>query len=272
LEKPKLTDQDKSPSDDNQDAPGTEVSSSSDSAAISFERVLEVLQKGDISNQHGLVQWSSNYTFLMSVKHEDIELMCVYKPQRGERPLWDFPDGTLCCRERAAFLTSDILGWQLVPPTVLRDGPQGFGSVQFFIDHDPNYHYFEFDKSLAPQLAQLALFDVLINNADRKGGHCVVDSQQHMWGIDHGIAFHVNNKLRTVIWDFAGQPIPEIMLENVQRLATKLKTTGDDFRQELDKLLNEREVKAFIWRINHVLENKHYPERGPGHNYPWPPV
>ena len=118
-----------------------------DPMPITFERVLEVLQCGEVDLEHGTIRWSSNYTFLTNVCFEDITLLSVYKPQRGERPLWDFPDGTLCMRERASFLTSEALGWKVVPPTVLRDGPRGLGSFQFFVDHDPEHNYFAFDET-----------------------------------------------------------------------------------------------------------------------------
>lgn len=243
-----------------------------DSAGITFDRVMEVLEKGKIDAEHGAIRWSSNYTFLISVAQDDTEIMAVYKPQRGERPLWDFPDGTLCYRERAAFLTSEALGWQIVPPTVLRDGPRGLGSIQFFIDHDPEYNYFSFDESLLPQLMRLAAFDYLVNNADRKGGHCLVDSQNHLWGIDHGITFHASNKLRTVIWDFAGQPVPDTLLEDIEKLCVTLENPQDTFRQQIDRLLHDAEVRAFQKRIHRILKTKQYPQPGPGPNYPWPPV
>jgi uncharacterized repeat protein (TIGR03843 family) len=166
--------------------------------------VLDVLQNGDMQDTHGMMRYSSNYTFLVTMEKGDYCLPAIYKPRRGERPLWDFPDGTLYKREHASYLTSETLGWGLVPPTVARDGSHGVGSVQFYIDHDPNVNYFSFDDTLTPQLARLCLFDVLVNNADRKGGHCLLDANNQLWGIDHGITFNADHKLRTVIWDFAG--------------------------------------------------------------------
>ncbi|MDX1991353.1 MAG: SCO1664 family protein [bacterium] len=240
---------------------------------ITFERALEVLTKGKIDTEHGSIRWSSNYTFLVSVTHEDSGVMAIYKPQRGERPLWDFPDGTLCYRERAAFLTSEAVGWQLVPPTVLReDAPRGLGSLQFYIDHDPDYNYFSFDESLLPQLMRLTLFDFLVNNADRKGGHCLVDSQNHLWGIDHGLTFHPAHKLRTVVWNFAGQPVPEALLMDVECLLQKLDDTKGEYRTALCQLISEPEMHALHARIRRLLKTRHYPNPGPGPNYPWPPV
>ena len=239
---------------------------------MSIEQVLDILENGTVDTDHGAIRWSSNYTFLTSVTHNDTTVMAVYKPRSGERPLWDFPDGTLCNRERAAFLTSEALGWQLVPPTVLRDGPRGIGSIQFFVDHDPNFNYFSFDESLLPQLMYLAAFDVLVNNADRKGGHCIVDTGNHVWGIDHGITFHSMHKLRTVIWNFAGNPIPHDILADVEALCMQIETQNSAFRQSLDELLNDREIAAFRRRIERMLKTACYPQPGPGPNYPWPPV
>lgn len=242
------------------------------SNGVSIQQVLDVLDKGTITQEHGMMRWSSNYTFLISIKHDADEVMSVYKPQRGERPLWDFPDGTLCYRERAAFLTSEALGWQLVPPTVLREGPRGLGSFQFFVDHDPEMNYFSFDEALKPQLMRLAAFDYIVNNADRKGGHCLLDGQSHIWAIDHGITFHASPKLRTVIWDFAGKPIPETMLADLETLCQQT-DSNSPYRDALDKLLSAQEIASFQGRINKLLRTKAYPQPGPnGPNYPWPPV
>jgi uncharacterized repeat protein (TIGR03843 family) len=242
------------------------------SVPLSMERVLEILDKGTLDTEHGSIRWSSNYTFLISVCHEDVSLMAVYKPQKGERPLWDFPDGTLCYRERSAFLTSEVLGWQIVPPTVLRAGPRGLGSIQFFVDHDPEFHYFNFDESYLPQLRKLSLFDYLVNNADRKGGHCLVDADNHLWGIDHGITFHASHKLRTVVWNFAGQPVPDELLDDVQKLCNEMNNPQSAYRKELSNLLHASEIRSFQRRIDKIMANKVYPEPGPGPNYPWPPV
>lgn len=218
------------------------------------------------------MRWSSNYTFLVSVEHQDIKTMAVYKPQKGERPLWDFPDGTLCYRELASFLTSQALGWELVPPTVLRDGPRGLGSLQFYIDHDPEVNYFTFDESMRPQLQRMAAFDYLVNNADRKGGHCLLDSEGHLWGIDHGITFHSAPKLRTVIWDFAGQPIPDELVTDVEKLCVALEDEFGEYRRELERLLSPHEINTFRARVRQLLKTRRYPLPGAGPNYPWPPV
>lgn len=239
---------------------------------ITVERLLDVLENGTIESEYGVMRWSSNYTFLLSVSHEDVTTMAVYKPQRGERPLWDFPDGTLCYREVAAFLTSHLLQWDLVPPTVLRDGPHGIGSVQFFIEHDPNVNYFGFDESLHPQLQRLALFDYIVNNADRKGGHCLLDASGHVWAIDHGITFNVDHKLRTVIWDFAGEPVADDLLADLNRLCASVEDVESAYFQRLSDLISMAEISAFKRRIQRILGQKRFPQPGPGPNYPWPPV
>jgi uncharacterized repeat protein (TIGR03843 family) len=238
----------------------------------SSEQLLEVLENGEIDEEYGILRWSSNYAFLISLIRDNVTLTAVYKPQRGERPLWDFPDGTLCYRETAAFLTSRELGWEIVPPTVLREGPRGLGSIQFYIEHDPEINFFTFDETFQAQLMRIAAFDYLINNADRKGGHCLLDAQGHIWGIDHGIAFNSVHKLRTVIWDYAGQAVPDEMLSAIACLYTALENPDSSYGKVMRNLLAPVEIKAFQGRLRHLLKQKRYPTPGPGPNYPWPPV
>lgn len=241
-----------------------------------MERVLEVLENGGIDQEYGVLRWSSNYAFLIAVTDKDTQLTAVYKPQRGERPLWDFPDGTLCYREMASFQTSNALAWDIVPPTALREASRGLGTVQFFIDHDPQINYFSFnedlDDALALQLMRMVAFDYIVNNADRKGGHCLIDSQGHLWGIDHGLTFHTANKLRTVIWDFAGEPLPALVLEDLEKLNAALDNSGSAYRQGLCELLSGAEISAFQSRLRHLIKSRRCPLPGPGPNYPWPPV
>lgn len=243
------------------------------SQGIPFGRITEILARGKVEAEHGLMRWSSNYTFLVSVTHEDTTIMGVYKPQKGERPLWDFPDGMLCKREMASYLTSETLGWQIVPPTVLRQGPHGLGSLQFYVDHDPEMNYFEFEANKIPQVKRICVFDYLVNNADRKGGHCLVDNQGHVWGIDHGITFHSSPKLRTVIWDFAGEPIQDTILADLDRLCQPLTDASSTFHRALRDLITDREIDSFHHRTRYLLKTRKFPEPGAGGpNYPWPPV
>ncbi|GAB4569903.1 MAG: SCO1664 family protein [Anaerolineae bacterium] len=249
------------------------LDSQADSEPISVAEALQTLARGEIQEEHGLLPWGSNYAYLVTVADDVRALLAVYKPQRGERPLWDFPDGTLCYREVAAFLVSEALGWQLVPPTVLRTGPYGLGSLQLFIHHDPELNYFTpFPESCQPQLQYFAVFDYLINNADRKGGHCLLDAQGHLWGIDHGISFHYQRKLRTVIWDFAGEPLPDAIIKDLMAFCDTLNDPGATFTLAIQSLLSEREVAALHSRLNDLLETRRFVQPGDGPNYPWPPV
>ena len=241
--------------------------------------VLTVLQNGTVEIE-GLLPWSSNYAFLVRACDGPVELGAVYKPERGERPLWDFAQGTLCLRERAAFIVSETLGWRIVPPTVLRDAQHGLGTVQLFIDHDPARHYFtiEGDETLRPQLQKIALLDILINNADRKAGHVLIqesetsDEPVKLWGIDHGICFHVDPKLRTVIWEFGGTPIPGDLKEDMRALQAKLNSEADDVPVSLGKLLSPTELEALRRRLSRLIDRANFPQPGAGRHYPWPPV
>jgi uncharacterized repeat protein (TIGR03843 family) len=245
---------------------------------LDFATAFEAIQKGDVIDEFGMMRWGSNYTFLVTITHLDTKFMGVYKPRIGERPLWDFPDGTLCQRETASFVISEMLGWSIVPPTILREGPRGIGSVQAFINHDPNQHYYTFKESdldyqsIEPHLAKMAAFDAVANNADRKGGHCIIDEDCHLWGIDHGLTFHPANKLRTVIWDYAGKAFPHEIMEDLQDLCTKLDEQQDPYRQQLDELLTRHEMLALQSRVDNLLKMGKYPMPGPGPNRPWPAV
>ncbi len=169
----------------------------------------------------GLLPGSSNYTFLARLGDEGP--LVVYKPRRGESPLWDFPSGTLCTRETAAYEVCTALGWSYVPPTILRDGPHGIGMVQQFIEHDPKYHAFNLTPEHDAELKEIALFDLIVNNADRKGGHVLRDANGQLWAIDHGVCFHVQPKLRTVLWDYIGEPIRRRRPEAIDTLRNKVR-------------------------------------------------
>lgn len=240
------------------------------SRVVTDQQVLALLERGDIHIE-GLLPWSSNYTFLVTVRDESLDCLAVYKPCRGERPLWDFPAETLCLREVAAYLVSQALGWPNVPPTVLRDGPYGSGAVQLYIAANPEEHYFTFREQHQDALRQIAAFDCLVNNADRKAGHCLKDAQGRIWAIDHGICFHSDPKLRTVIWDFAGQPIPEELLADLRALREQL-AGPNPLSRALARLLAPREVQALRRRLDALLRAGVYPHPGSSRAIPWPPV
>lgn len=236
-------------------------------------RIIELLEKGIIEGDYGRLRWSSNYTTVVTVKDEELETLAIYKPCRGERPLWDFPENTLYKREIAAYVVSESLSWEIVAPTVSRDGPLGIGSLQLFIQHDPQISYFDLDESFFPQLRHIAAFDYLTNNADRKGGHCLLDPRGKLWGIDHGICFNAQFKLRTVIWNFAGDPIPEAMLKDIECFYRDVNNAETIIHRDLYKLLLPNEVEALQKRARHLLRTRCFPQPGPGGpNYPWPPI
>ena len=245
-------------------------SSSEEPIVVELERILQLLLHGDIELQ-GQLPWSSNYSFLAHMRDEELTCAAVYKPQRGEQPLWDFPDGTLCLREFAAFVVSDTLGWGLVPPTVLREGPYGLGSLQFYVDADPDEHFFNLRDEFPDAFKRVALFDVLVNNADRKGGHCIRDHNGQIWCIDHGLTFNKQPKLRTVIWDYAGQPIPSDLLGDLQAFKMKLEQP-DGLQAALEKLLTPDEMRMLKLRLDRLLNSCRFPQPGPGRNVPWPLV
>ena len=235
----------------------------SDATTLLRDGEMEILQ---------LMPWSSNYTFLVEISQEENKVLAIYKPRHGERPLWDFPDGTLYKREAAAFVVSDALGWNVVPPTVVRQGKHGIGMVQLFIEHDPEEHFFTFRDPWPDELTRLALLDVLINNADRKGGHCLRDKQGRIWGIDHGICFHEEYKLRTVIWEPAGQAIPPTLLNHLCTLQQALQQASAA-HDSLTKLLSDTELAAFKQRLADLIDGKQFPLPPPGHRHvPWPMV
>jgi uncharacterized repeat protein (TIGR03843 family) len=237
------------------------------------DATLTILQKGEITVK-GEFLWGSNYTFLVEVEHEGVSLQAVYKPTRGERPLWDFPAATLAKREVAAYLLSQAIGWGLVPPTAyVRKGPAGPGSLQLFIEHDPEYHYFNFSESDRQRLRPVVLFDILINNADRKGSHILLGPDQHMWLIDHGICFHIEEKLRTVIWDFAGEPLPSELCTDITLLIQGLRQENSQVQADIRKYLNGDEVKALIERADRLLATGHFPNPHTSRRFqPWPPL
>jgi uncharacterized repeat protein (TIGR03843 family) len=237
---------------------------------------LTKLQQGSLAIQ-GEFMWGSNYTFLAQVSFEGETMMAVYKPSRGERPLWDFPTASLARREVAAYMVSKELGWDFVPPTVLREkGPLGSGSLQLYVDHDPDYHYFNFSEEDRQRLRPVVLFDLLVNNADRKGSHILKDPDEHLWLIDHGVCFHFEDKLRTVVWDFVGEPIPERLCANITMFSQRLKDlnkNSDDLIERLQKYLSRGEIRALIDRAETLVTAGSFPGPDPYRRpFPWPQV
>lgn len=228
-----------------------------------------LLQRGHIV-QCGLIPWGSNYTFLAIIDAAQAEPMLgVYKPRRGEAPLWDFPDGTLYKRERAAFLLSEALGWQLVPPTVIRDGPNGVGTMQLYIHHSrDDADYFALREQHQKEVRKMALFDLIANNTDRKAGHCLRGEDGHIWGIDHGLTFHADPKLRTVIWDFGGEPIPKALLRDMRRIAQELECQAG-LGPTLRELLFPEEMEALRRRLAYLLKTPEFPSLHSRRAVPW---
>ena len=241
--------------------------------AIDLTGLLDLLTNGTVT-AHDDIPWGSNYTFLIEIEKAPWRTLAVYKPQRGETPLWDFRTGTLCYREYAAYLVSEALGWWLVPPTTLREGPFGLGAVQLYVNADPNETFFDLpDNEFSESLMKIAAFDALTNNADRKGGHILRDrGTNRLWAIDHGLTFHTEYKLRTVIWNFAGRPLPRSLMDDLAKLREQLQKE-QPLTQELTKLLSASEVGALRQRLNKLLSSGTYPQEHPRYqNVPWPPV
>jgi hypothetical protein len=215
----------------------------------------------------GLLPYASNVTLLTKITDGSDEILAVYKPQRGERPLWDFPDGTLCAREFAAYVVDSALGWALVPPTVLRDGPAGLGAVQLYIEEDEGFDVREVARTHPNELMRVELFDAVINNADRKAGHLIADRDGKLWGVDHGVCFHVDDKLRTVVWTFEGERVPQGLLDELGAFAL-----DGTWKHDLEDVLSRDEIDALCSRVTVLLRTKRFP-RPPHdrHHVPWPP-
>ena len=220
----------------------------------------------------GLLHGASNYTFLTRLApHPPAGLPAVYKPARGESPLWDFEAGTLYQREVAAYELSKVLGWPRVPPTVVRPkAPHGPGAMQLFIDADRR-HFLGQNKARRETWIRVALFDVIANNADRKSSHCLFDAEDNVWIIDHGLTFHVDEKLRTVIWDFSGQPLPDDLCGDVERALVDVER--GPLAETMRKLISPGEVRVLKRRLRAVLDPRwRFPEPSSAWSIPWPPV
>lgn len=229
------------------------------------------LERAEIAKLE-LMPSGSNYVFAaLLVDEAGGHTAAVYKPRKGESPLWDYPSGTLYKRERAAYLLSQALGWRIVPPTVVREGPHGIGSVQLYIEHRPRSHFFTMRESKQDAFRAFAAFDALANNGDRKGGHCLDAVDGAVWGIDHGLTFHEEDKLRTVIWDFTGEPVPETLLGDVRQLLARLQR-HDDCLGDLDDMLHRDERRALVDRAERLLSSGRFPDPPSWRPVPWPAI
>ena len=234
--------------------------------------LTELLRSAPIT-KCDLLPWGSNYTFLAQMDGGPAGLgLGVYKPRRGEAPLYDFPDGTLYRREYAAYVVSSALGWGFIPPTVIREeGPYGVGSMQLFIPNDMEANYFTFRAERMDELRLFAAFDAATNNADRKGGHCLLGFDGKLWGIDHGLTFNAYWKLRTVIWDFQGEPMPQPVISDLASLQQSL-ATGSQLALELGELIDSQEMDALRRRLEQLTGAGRFPEPHSRRSMPWPPV
>jgi uncharacterized repeat protein (TIGR03843 family) len=266
---------------------------------LPVDDAVRLLTEGTLRLE-GRLGGASNVTLRAFVTLDDVSARCVYKPVRGERPLWDFPDGTLAAREVAAYLVSQSTGWDIVPPTVLRDGPLGPGACQLWVtspkaapprvgfvaadelpegwqvigsyaDEDDGTEYL-LGHADDPQLARIALFDVVVNNADRKGGHVLTAPDRSLRGIDHGVSFHTEDKLRTILWGFMGRAVSEADVSTLVTLRSAL-APGGALREELCELLAAEEIEATMARLDRLLRAGVFPSPRSGRPaIPWPPV
>jgi len=257
---------------------------------------LDLLQRGDLEIEGRLID-ASNTTVRAVIAVDGVTARCVYKPIRGERPLWDFPDGTLAGRERAAFIVAEATGWDLVPPTILRDGPLGHGAVQLWLDdedqeepplgfvparkvpvgwhviasaRDDSGRAYRLAHADDPRLARLAIFDAIINNADRKGGHILATVDGRVRGVDHGVSFHADPKLRTILWGWTGDPLPEEAGEMLAKLGADL---AGELGARLAEHLTVTELAALSARVEDLRTTNLFPT--PSQDWPaipWPPV
>ncbi len=239
------------------------------SAPLNVDAAIGALSAGDIEVK-GRLPWSSNATLLVEVGAADASpsVNAVYKFTRGERELWDFPLG-LWRREIAAFELSRILGWEMVPPTIARpDAPLGEGSLQLFVDSDFSQHYFTLRDAAThdAELRRIATFDLLANNADRKGGHVLLADDGHLWGIDHGVCFGTGRRLRTVMWDYSGEPIPTELLDDITRVTDRAALAS------LELWLGRDEVDEVANRAKRLLADPVFPQPFTERQYPWPLV
>ena len=240
--------------------------------ALDHEDVLRLLGQGSMQIEGRLID-ASNATLFCTVSLDAVTCACVYKPTAGERPLWDFPDHTLALREVATYLVSEATGWEIVPPTVLRDGPAGPGMCQLWIDVDETVDLVELSRSNDSRLRHMSVFDAVVNNADRKGGHLLPTVDGHLYGVDHGVTFSAEDKLRTLLWQWRGMPLTDDALDVLFQLEADLdEKRSSGLRDGLIKLLSRREIQATRRRVRRLLDTGIHPE--PSDDWPaipWPP-
>jgi uncharacterized repeat protein (TIGR03843 family) len=237
-------------------------------APLDDAEALFLLREGELDLEGRLLD-ASNVTLVGTIRTGTLAAECVYKPVAGERPLWDFPDGTLAGREVSAYLVSEATGWRVVPPTVLREGPFGPGMVQLWVHGDEDVDLAAFVRRDEPALRRMAIFDAVVNNADRKGGHIIPTPDGHVYGVDHGICFSVDPKLRTLLWRWAGKPLPGDAVEILERLTDDLL---GDLGERLQEHLTRREVRCTQQRVAELLRTGRYPQpSGEWPALPWPP-
>jgi uncharacterized repeat protein (TIGR03843 family) len=237
-------------------------------AVLELPDALRLLRDGALDVE-GRLYDASNATLFCTVTLDGVTAACVHKPVAGERPLWDFPDGTLAAREVGAYVVSEALGWDIVPPTVMRDGPFGAGMCQLWIDIDETIDIAGLTRSDHPQLRRMAVYDAVVNNADRKGGHLLPTADGHIYGVDHGVCFSVDDKLRTVLWRWRGKHLTEEAIDALSGLRAQLE---GDLGAALRDLLDPHEVAATIVRIDRLLATRRHPL--PSDDWPpvpWPP-
>ncbi|MGH3095983.1 MAG: SCO1664 family protein [Streptosporangiales bacterium] len=231
---------------------------------------LRLLRHGDLELVGRLVD-ASNATFYCRLSLDGVDAECIYKPIRGERPLWDFPTGTLAAREVAAYAVSEATGWRIVPPTVLRDGPFGPGMCQQWVEAQDGVDLGELIRARPPELRRMSVFDAVVNNADRKGGHLLPVPGGHVYGVDHGVCFSVEEKLRTVLWQWAGEPLADEAIGVLDRLRSELTADGG-LGGRLRRLLDAEEVAVTAERVERLLAGRAHPL--PSDDWPavpWPP-
>ena len=228
---------------------------------------VHILENGELEII-GRIRDASNASLLAKSRVNEDEVTCIYKPIVGEKPLWDFSDGNLASREVASYLISEWGGWHRIPTTILRDGPFGLGAVQLWIDIDHAVDLESYFREDDPQLRSLALLDAVINNTDRKIGHLLVDKVGRLYGCDHGVTLHVDDKLRTVLWQFAGDTFDEAEVEQLQRLSVEIEKRSE----ALMELITAEELRALKTRIERLLSEGRFPY--PSEDWPaipWPP-